>query len=66
MAVSKKNMKCNVTRPSTRPGKKRMVKAREGGKGGGGRKIEGHAGKQVRSSTRVGAHKETRKRRLKR
>jgi hypothetical protein len=32
MAVSKKNMKCNVTRPSTRPGKKRMVKACEGGK----------------------------------
>lgn len=32
MAVSKKNMKCNVVRPSTRPGKKRMVKACEGGK----------------------------------
>ena len=32
MAVSKKNMKCNVVRPSTRPGKKKMVKACEGGK----------------------------------
>jgi len=32
MAVSKKNMKCNSVRPSTRPGKKKMVKACEGGK----------------------------------
>ena len=32
MAVSKKNMKCNVVKRSTRPGKKKMVKACEGGK----------------------------------
>ena len=32
MAVSKKNMKCNVVRPSTRPGKKKMVKACENGR----------------------------------
>jgi len=30
--VSKKNMKCNVVRSSTRPGKKRMVKACENGR----------------------------------
>ena len=32
MRVSKKNMKCNVVRTSTRMGKKKMVKACENGK----------------------------------
>ena len=32
MAVSKKNMKCNVVRPSTRLVKKNMVKPFEGGR----------------------------------
>jgi len=30
--ANKSKMKCNVVRPSTRPGKKKMVKACEGGK----------------------------------
>ena len=30
--ASKKDMPCNKPRPSTRPGKKKMVKACEGGK----------------------------------
>ena len=30
--ATKKNMPCNKVRPSTRPGKKKMVKACEGGR----------------------------------